>query len=152
MLVLIFVLDRGPVGLRRVADRGRDVSDERAEDRVVASRWPRSAWPAAGRNRVELRLVGVLVGEVQELLDRVLLAGAARLQRDDVVVDAERVGDRAGLARNGAVPVGGLEPAGRWMIGTTAGEPPTMPTWPWANSAQMSLRSVPPGLGSVSPA
>src|SRR6266704_3477714 len=38
-----------------------------------------------------------------------------------------------------------------WMIGISAGWPPTMPIFPWANSAQTSLRSVVPGLGWVSP-
>ena len=33
----------------------------------------------------------------------------------------------------------------------TAGEPSTIPILPWANSDQTVLRSVPPGLGWVSP-
>ncbi len=39
-----------------------------------------------------------------------------------------------------------------WMIGTTAGEPPTMPTVPAAKSDHMVARSTLPGLASVSPA
>jgi hypothetical protein len=66
---------------------------------------------------VELELPLVLVGEVEELLDRRQVASAAGLERHDVVVYAERGCRRAVLARDGG---GGVV---AWMIGMTVGEP-----------------------------
>src|SRR6202042_2952212 len=39
-----------------------------------------------------------------------------------------------------------------WMIGMSAGEPLIMPTLPCANCSHSGVRSIVPGLGSVSPA
>src|SRR6266568_7798009 len=113
-LGLDHVLDRGPVRQRRVVDRVGDVTEERGERRVLRHRGRRAL---GGRQQVvfvvELQLPLVLVDEVQELLDRGLVAGAARLERDDVVMDAQRVAQRASLARHIRRPVvRGLEHAG----------------------------------------
>src|SRR6266516_6186599 len=113
-LGLDHVLDRRPVRQRRVVDRVGDVTEERGERRVLRHRGRRAL--RGGQQVVfvvELQLPLVLVDEVQELLDRGLVAGAARLERHDVIVDAQRVAQRSGFARHVGRPVvRGLEHAG----------------------------------------
>src|ERR1700730_2732033 len=110
---LDLVLHRGPAGLGRVVHRLRDVLQEGREHRVLRHG---GGGALGGRQQivliVELKLVLVLIYEVEELLDRRLVASG--VEGDDVVVHAERGGQRGAVARDvGRGVVRGLQDASR---------------------------------------